>query len=181
MMDAIQVWPQMMQVAGDLVAKAQDWPGAEDLANRLKKTIPPQYLDEDDLKDGGGPGIDPQQFQQVQQALQEALQKIQELETDRTIDMYNAETQRIRALSDNMVDDNKLQLDAINKILETSIKLDEHDIQREQMGHTEAGKAGELATKHNKMLSDALVKMHTANKSSQGAGQSSAARSTTAP
>jgi len=40
MMDAIQVWPQLMTVAGDLVAKAQDWPGAEELAERLKKTIP---------------------------------------------------------------------------------------------------------------------------------------------
>jgi hypothetical protein len=76
MMDAVQVWPEMMQVAGDLVAKAQDWPGAQELAERLKKTIPPQLLGDDEQ--GGappGPQIDPKMIQQ-------AMQKMQELEQE---------------------------------------------------------------------------------------------------
>jgi hypothetical protein len=40
MMEAIQVFPEIMQVAGDIVVKAQDWPGSEELAERLRKTIP---------------------------------------------------------------------------------------------------------------------------------------------
>lgn len=180
MMDAIQVWPQLMQVAGDLVAKAQDWPGAEDLANRLKKTIPPQYLDEDDLKDGAGPGVDPEQFEQMKQMLMKLQLENQELKMDKSIDMYNAETQRIRALSDNMVDGNKLELDAIRTILETSTKLDEHEIQRDQMDNANLSAAGNLAHQHTKMLADAMTKMHT-SKSSQGAGQKSASSSKTAP
>lgn len=180
MMDAIQVWPQLMQVAGDLVAKAQDWPGAEDLANRLKKTIPPQYLDEDDLKGGAGPGVDPEQFEQMKQMLMKLQLENQELKMDKSIDMYNAETQRIRALSDNMVDGNKLELDAIRTILETSTKLDEHEIQRDQMDNANLSAAGNLAHQHTKMLADAMTKMHT-SKSSQGAGQKSASSSKTAP
>jgi hypothetical protein len=35
MMEAIQVYPELMQVAGDLVVKAQDWPGAQELSERL--------------------------------------------------------------------------------------------------------------------------------------------------
>jgi hypothetical protein len=44
MMNAIQVFPELMQIAGDLVVKAQDWPGSEELAERLRKTIPQQLL-----------------------------------------------------------------------------------------------------------------------------------------
>lgn len=185
MMDAIQVWPQLMQVAGDLVAKAQDWPGAEQLAERLAKTIPPQYLTEEEQKENGGPGVDPEQFQQIQQELIKTKLQLQDLQMDHSVDIYNAETQRIRALSDNMVDGNKLELDAIGKILESSVKLDEHSIQREQMGHDHAVAAGDLAMQHNKMLSDAIVKIHTNNarvkQASQGGGQSSASTSNTAP
>lgn len=134
MMDAIQVWPQLMSVAGDLVAKAQDWPGADKLAERLKKTIPPQFLDPGEE---GGVGISPEQLQQLQMQMQELSQENQKLKTDRTIDIeklkvdvYNAETQRIRALSDNQVDGNQLELNAIGQILQHSAKLDEQDIKR---------------------------------------------------
>lgn len=135
MMDAIQVWPQLMSVAGDLVAKAQDWPGAEKLAERLKKTIPPQFLEEGE--EGGG--IDPQMIQQMQMELQTLQEENKALKADKTIDFknleiasYNAETQRIRALSDNEVDGNAMEMDAIKLILDGSHKIDTHDIQREQ-------------------------------------------------
>lgn len=164
MMDAIQVWPQLMQVAGDLVAKAQDWPGAEELAARLQKTIPAQYLSEEEQAKNGGPGIDPEQFQQMLQEFQKLQQENEKLKADRSIDIYNAETQRIRALSDNMVDGNKLELDAIKAILEASTDMDQHDMQREQMDHSRLTAAGDMAIKHNKMLTDAMVKMHAVNK-----------------
>lgn len=124
MMEAVQVWPQLLQVAGDLVAKAQDWPGAEDLAERLKKTIPQQFLDPEDRE-----GPDPQ-VQELQMQLAALVQENQQLKTDKEIefkqliiDVYNAETQRIRALSDNMVDDNNIELNGIKAILDGGLKL----------------------------------------------------------
>lgn len=110
MMEAVQVWPQLIQVAGDLVAKSQDWPGADELAERLAKTIPPQYLTpEEQKKAGGAPPIDPAQAQQAQQQMQQQIQELQQknllLESKHdihqkqvTIDAYNAETQRMKAL-----------------------------------------------------------------------------------
>lgn len=178
MMDAIQVWPQLMQVAGDLVAKAQDWPGAEQLAERLSKTIPPQYLTEEEQKENGGPGVDPEQFEQMKQMLMQLQTENQELKTDKTIDMYNAQTQRIRALSDNMVDANQLELDGIRTILESSVKLEANEIQREKLDSANLTSAGNLAQQHNKMLSDAATKLH---QNSQRAGQKSAPSSKTAP
>ena len=132
MMDAIQVYPELMQIAGDIVVKAQDWPGADKLAERLKKTVPPHFLEEDEE---GGLGITAEQLQQMQQTLQalaqELEQKNKELEDKSVklrIDAYNAETQRIRALSDNMVDNTQLNQDAIRDILEYSDRLDERDL-----------------------------------------------------
>ena len=135
MMDAIQVWPQLMSVAGDLVAKAQDWPGAEKLAERLKKTIPPQLLEDGEE---GGVGVTPEQLQQMQAQMAELQTENQEMKADRSIDMgklqqakYDGETQRIRALSDNEVDAQRLQYDGIAQILKSSKELDELDIKRE--------------------------------------------------
>lgn len=118
MMNAVQVWPQLIQVAGDIIAKAQDWPGAEELSERIKKTIPPQFLSpEDQAKAGGAPQIDPAQMQNLMQEYQKTAQELQQLKADRQVEWYNAETQRIRALSDNMVDGNATELNAIKEIL----------------------------------------------------------------
>jgi Phage P22-like portal protein len=134
MMDAIQVWPQLMTVAGDLVAKAQDWPGAEKLAERLKKTIPPQFLDEDEE---GAMGITPEQLQEMQQQLEQLAMENQTLkmekynkEVEHEIALYNAETQRIRALSDHEVDAQQQSLQAIGMILDNTATADEQDIKR---------------------------------------------------
>jgi hypothetical protein len=148
MMEAIQVWPQLMSVAGDLVAKAQDWPGADKLAKRLKKTIPPQFLDEDE----GGIGITPEQLQEIQMQLQqlqaqniELMQQLRDKRAELLIQAYNAETQRIRALSDNQVDATETNLKAIKMILEGAAKADDLDIRKmvAQNNPTPAGKTSQ--------------------------------------
>jgi hypothetical protein len=40
----VQALPQAAAVAGDLIAKAQDWPMAEEIGERLKRGLPPQIL-----------------------------------------------------------------------------------------------------------------------------------------
>lgn len=151
MMDAIQVWPQLMTVAGDLVAKAQDWPGAEKLAERLKKTIPPQFLDDGEE---GGLGVTPEQLQEMQMQLQELSVENQELKADKTldfkkleIDAYNAETQRIRALSDHEVDAQQQSLEAIGMILKGSKELDDQEIKKTQIESDNELKKSTLSAK----------------------------------
>ena len=152
MMDAIQVWPQLMGVAGDLIAKAQDWPGADKLAERLKKTIPPQFLEDDEQ--GSGLGVTPEQLQEMQQQLQQLGLENQELKMNREVEegklkiaAYNAETARIKALSDHEVDANKMEQDAIKMILDGSKTLDEHDIRRDEIERDTEIKKSTLAAK----------------------------------
>lgn len=136
MMEAVQVWPQLLEVAGDLVAKAQDWPGADDLAERLKKTIPPQFLDPEDQQE-----VDPQ-TQQMQLEMQALVQENQQLKLDRKVDFrkleidtYNAQTQRIRALSDNMVDAELSERSDIQAILDGGLKLTKAEMELDAHEH----------------------------------------------
>lgn len=115
MMQAIQVWPQLISVAGDLVAKAQDWPGAQEIGARLQKTIPPELLAGEKDENGqplAPPGPNPQQVQQLVQSHQEISGQNQQLSAENamlkqkaaidaqknSIAMYSAETDRIEAL-----------------------------------------------------------------------------------
>jgi Phage P22-like portal protein len=69
MMEMVNAYPQLMQAAADLIIKEMDWPGAEAIAERLKKMIPPQLLNSD-VTDG-----DPKQALQLAQSqLQQMMQ-----------------------------------------------------------------------------------------------------------
>lgn len=124
MMDAIQVWPQLMTVAGDLVARAQDWPGADKIAERLEQSMQQ-------------PQIDPQEIQKMQEKMQKLEFENMQLKlankdktADHDVDVYNAETQRIRALSDHEVDGNAMEMNAIKMILDGSKSLDEFELKQ---------------------------------------------------
>jgi hypothetical protein len=74
MMELIRMYPQAAPVIGDLLVKNLDWPGADEIAERLKGMVPQQAQ-----------GQDPEK-QKMQQVIQQGAQKIQELETDRSAD-----------------------------------------------------------------------------------------------
>jgi hypothetical protein len=43
-----QAYPRLWEIAGDKMVKAMDWPGADDISERIKRTIPPAVLGEED-------------------------------------------------------------------------------------------------------------------------------------
>ncbi|HZT29713.1 MAG TPA: portal protein [Bryobacteraceae bacterium] len=47
MVQLTQSYPQIMQIAGDLMVRNMDWPGASEIADRLKKTLPPALQEGD--------------------------------------------------------------------------------------------------------------------------------------
>jgi len=71
MVELARVFPQILQVAGDLVAKNLDWPGADELAERLRKLIPPGIIEEDEED------VDPQQKALQQQQAQQQQQAVE--------------------------------------------------------------------------------------------------------
>ena len=99
----IRAYPSIMQMAGDLLVKGMDWPGAQDIAERLKKSMPPELV-----SDQENPQMDPQQVQaqmnqmnQVIEQLTDGLQKANqvidqkkmEIESDERIAFAKMETE----------------------------------------------------------------------------------------
>ena len=77
MLQFIQAVPQAASLAGDLIARNMDWPGADEIAERLKRTLPPQVTGEAPPRDAQ---IAAAQQQAYSQALAEAhLNRVQGL------------------------------------------------------------------------------------------------------
>lgn len=105
MTEFVRTVPQAGQLIGDLIAKNMDWPGADDIAERLKLMLPPQLQE----KEGEVPPAIKQQMQQMQQMLQQAAQKVAQLESDKSaetrkldIEAYGKETDRLKVTSAGM-------------------------------------------------------------------------------
>lgn len=80
MIEAVKAYPQLMQFAADLVIKAQDWPGSEEFAERIKRTIPKELLSEEEDKQELPPEVE-QGLQQMQQYIQQLENALQEAQT----------------------------------------------------------------------------------------------------
>ena len=106
MTEILQGNPQLMGIAGDLFVKAMDWPGSEELAERLKKTLPPELRPAEDNEQGGGmpPEVQMQmqqmqeQMQQMDAMLQQQGQQLADKNAELEIKAYEAETKRMAAL-----------------------------------------------------------------------------------
>jgi hypothetical protein len=113
MAQLLQGNPQLWQVAGDLFVKNMDWPGAQDLAKRFKKTIDPKVLadDDDPALAAANQQMEAmaaemenmfQMLQNVNQSMEAREMQIKQFEAD--IKAYQAETQRISAVQAGMTE-----------------------------------------------------------------------------
>ena len=81
MLDYAKSDPTAMPVMRDIFVRNMDWPGADQLADRLKKTIPPQYLS-DKEREAEPQQIDPAQAAANQLQLAEAQAKVAKATAD---------------------------------------------------------------------------------------------------
>lgn len=112
MAQILQGNPNLWTVAGDLFVKNLDWPGADELAKRLRKMVPPQVSQDDDQPPELQQAMQViEQLQQQGQALQGVIQQLQEgQEAQRLqIEQFNAETNRIKAESAVRLDEAKVK------------------------------------------------------------------------
>jgi hypothetical protein len=153
MMQILPQAPQLMQVAGDLIVKAMDWPGAEEIAKRLEGTLPPELRPKDDKEGEQAPPPELMQAQEQMKQMDEVIQKMQAELDDKQgkeqaemqkaaneaakieVDRFKAETDRFKAESEaaikansDLTDSEKVQFHAdMQKLLE-DMKQD-HEIE----------------------------------------------------
>lgn len=97
MQELFRAYPPAAEVIGDLFVKAQDWPMAEEIAERLKGLFDQRYGQQGAPQ---GPSVDPAQMAKAQ-IEQQRLQMDASLEQEKLrIDAFNAETSRIKAVHD---------------------------------------------------------------------------------
>ena len=112
MSQILQGNPQLWAVAGDLFVKNMDWPGAQEMAKRLQKTIDPKLLQDADESPAlqaanqqiQAMGQEMEQMHQMLQAVQDSIEAktigIKQFEAQ--IKAFQAETQRISAVQESM-------------------------------------------------------------------------------
>lgn len=98
----VQAAPQMMQVVMDLLVRNMDWPGAAEIADRLKKMLPPQLQDQDE-----GADIPPQAQAQIAALLQEKAGLVEALQ-----------------VATNKIDTKQLELESRERIASLQAKVD---------------------------------------------------------
>ena len=91
MMDFARALPQVAQSIPDLIAKQQDWPGAEEMAARLAKTLPPHLLtpEQKDVPPQVGALLTAmqQQIQQMTIERQAMLKALNDQSADRALEL----------------------------------------------------------------------------------------------
>lgn len=105
MAQLLQGNPDLWKVAGDLFVKNMDWPGAQEMAKRFAKAIPPEIMsDEDENPALQSAKMQMQAMAQEMEQMHKMLQNVQSSMEARELDIkeFEAETKRIAAVQDKM-------------------------------------------------------------------------------
>jgi hypothetical protein len=112
MAQLLQGNPQLWQVAGDLFVKNMDWPGAQEMSQRFKKTIDPKILASDDKSPElqaaeqqiQAMGAEMENMHQMIQNVGKSIemQDMQRKDYEAQVKAFQAETQRLSVIQASM-------------------------------------------------------------------------------
>jgi hypothetical protein len=116
MMQLTQANPQLFQLIGDIMVRNADWPGAQQIADRLKLMLPPPIQQAEQGQNPMPPEVQQamQQIQQGQQQLTQAHQQLQAMAAQLAQDKAATDAQKVK------LEAMKQQLDAADKILQAN-------------------------------------------------------------
>lgn len=131
----IAAQPQLMQIMGDLLFKYMDFPGAQAIAERFKKTMDPNIINEE---------IDPQvaqmqmQNQELQQGIQILESQLMDLQKQLQDKQAEIEIKFQAEQADAINDARKYELDLEKLRIEERNKLAELEIKRKELALKQA-------------------------------------------
>jgi hypothetical protein len=80
LIELVRAYPNLLPAVGDILMENMDWPGARQLAQRMKRMVPPELQDPPDGQDDIPPQVQ-QQMAQMKQQLEETMAALQEAQT----------------------------------------------------------------------------------------------------
>jgi len=120
--------PQLVPIIGDILMASMDFDKSQEAAQRLKRLVPPAAL-------GECPTATEQQLQAANQSLTESVTELlnqnakQELklvgkEQMRDIDVYKAQTDRLKAMQDMLPEDAEEIMELLHQLVQSSLEND---------------------------------------------------------
>lgn len=126
MMQLVKGFPQIAEVGGDIIVRGMDFPGAQQLADRLAASNPIAQMEEK-LPDDIAPEVKAL-LMHTQTQLQQAQQQLQELQQEKAAKVFGetarsqGETERLRMKEDGQ--DRRAHVSAITKVHDTETRSD---------------------------------------------------------
>jgi hypothetical protein len=119
--------PQLTPVIADLMVAASDWPMSDEAAERLKRMVPPQALGK----------LPPQEIQAMQKQISDLTKQLAQAETtimqhrlqkenkqgEAVVDMYKAETDRIKVTGEHLRDAASLEHDVMSGVAQMEMEM----------------------------------------------------------
>lgn len=96
----VQAAPQAAPIMLDLIAKAQDWPMSDDIAKRIRATLPPNVLQMEELEKQGATPEQIQKLMQEQQANQPPPPEVMKMQMDAQLKQADQQFQVQQAQTD---------------------------------------------------------------------------------
>jgi hypothetical protein len=158
-----QANPNLWGVIGDLLVKNMDWPGADEMAKRMRATIPPEILQDDENGEA-----DPQmQLQQMQQQMQEMQAGIEQMsEVGQQLEAENAQLNEI--INGKVIEQEIKEMEAQLKKYDIDSKSEAANI-KNQLDQSKLGlDAQQLEL--SRFEAESQVQLDAANAGSQAAG-----------
>jgi portal protein len=156
--DILEKNPPMTQLIGDIFFRDLDFPGSEEVSERMKKMLPPQLQEQEG--EGPTPQMLQQELQKVSQLFQLATKELQEK-------THIIETEQVKANQELQKEKLKAQATEQEALIESETKIRIAQIQAEATIGSAQIKAGmdqlaeELAA-HSQILNDILGQGHEA-------------------
>lgn len=96
--------PDLWQIAGDLFVKGLDWPGADEMAERLKRSIDPKLIEDQESPELAQAQQQMEEMGQKMQQMHEMLMNVQKSyeQQELNIKEYEAETKRISTVQEDL-------------------------------------------------------------------------------
>lgn len=132
MVQMVQAQPELMQVIGDLMVKNMDWPGAEEISDRLKIMLPPQIQQAEQAKKKGG--MTPEMNAMMagfEQAIQEKDMMLQEVSQQAEQLSKENESLKIAKLQADLRTQ-EFEVDAARQMLKKDFELANEKLKREE-------------------------------------------------
>lgn len=126
MSEMVKANPALMQIAGDLIVKSMDWPGAEELSERLKLMLPPEIQQAEMAKKQQ---TMPPEVQQMVSQFEAAMQQ-----KDQAINAAADEIEKLRMENEKLKNDNEYkEKETVIKAVQAEISAYDSETKRLQV------------------------------------------------